>query len=47
MKATEQEIKDYILKLFMFNDLDWNGYLSLKKLEKECFKKGEIIFLKS
>ncbi len=45
MKATEQEIKNYIYKLFMFYDLDWNEYLALKKLEQECLEKGEIIFL--
>ena len=47
MKATEKEIKDYIYKLFMFADLDWNGYLSLKKFEKQCLEKGEIIFLQT
>lgn len=45
MKATEEEIKDYIYKLFMFNECDWDGYLALKKIEKQCLEKGEIIFL--
>lgn len=45
MKATEQEIKDYIYKLFMFSNLDWNGYLALKELEKKCLAEGKIIFL--
>ncbi len=46
MKATEKEIKDYIHKLFIFTELNWDGYLALKKFEQECIKKGEIIFLK-
>jgi hypothetical protein len=46
MKATEKEIKKYIKQLFMHLELDWNGYLGLRELEKECIKKGEIIFLK-
>ena len=45
MKASETEIKDYIYKLFMFHDIDWNECLALKRLEKECLAKGEIIFL--
>ena len=45
MKATEKEIKDYVCKLFMFSDIDWNGYLALKKFEKQMLEKGEIIFL--
>lgn len=47
MKATKEEIKDYIYKLFMFSDLDFNGYLALKKFEQLCIEKGEIIFLSS
>ena len=45
MKATEQEIKDYIFKLFMFSNLDWDGYLALKKFEAKCIKEGKIFFL--
>jgi hypothetical protein len=43
-KATTQEIKDYCYMLFMMLDLDWNGYLSLKQLESEMIRKGEIIY---
>jgi len=43
-KATTQEIKDYCYMLFMMLDLDWSGYLSLKQLESEMIRKGEIIY---
>lgn len=45
MKATEQEIKDYIFMLFMMADLDWDGYLALKHHEKKCLSEGKIILL--
>ncbi len=43
-KAITQEIKDYCYMLFMMLDLDWSGYMSLKQLESEMIRKGEIIY---
>ena len=45
MKATKSEIEQYILHIFLSVDLDWNGYMALKKHEKNCIEKGEIIWL--
>lgn len=35
MKATKEEIKQYIFMLYMMADLDYNGYLALKRFERK------------
>lgn len=37
---SEKEIKNYIKYLFEKLDLDFNGYLALKKLEQELIDKN-------
>ena len=44
MIATEEEIREYILMLYMWLDLDWKGYLQLRQLEKKCLSEGKIIY---
>ncbi len=45
MKATKEEIDNYIKSLFMVLKLDFDGYLALEKLKQKCLEKGEIIFI--
>jgi len=46
MKATKEEIEMYIYWYFLRADLDFNGYLALKRYEKECIEKGVMPFIK-
>ena len=43
MKATPEEIEDYIYMVFMTYSFDYNGYLALMRHKEKCIKEGRVI----